>query len=128
MAALMNAENAKSLHLEHPYGFFADDEIASPRRRSPRRTGTSSRTSVATTGRRTAATPTRRTSRATPASSTARSARWPAAFAGVAESALKLADKVGVSHAAVYFAMLNGASDSTPDDRAFAGVDVRRRD
>jgi hypothetical protein len=43
-------------------------------------------------------------------------------FSYVADAALKLADKVGVSHAGVYYAMLNGASDSTPDDRAYAGL------
>jgi hypothetical protein len=35
---------------------------------------------------------------------------------------LKLADKANVDHVALYFAMLNGASDSTPGDRAFAGA------
>ena len=78
MAALMNAENAKSLHLEHPYGFFADDQISFTAASITAANRTSSRTSGATTGRRTAATPTQRTSRATPGSSTARSARWPA--------------------------------------------------
>jgi hypothetical protein len=35
---------------------------------------------------------------------------------------LKLADKARIDHLKVYFAMLNGASDSTPGDRAYAGA------
>jgi len=35
---------------------------------------------------------------------------------------LKFADQAHVDHVALYFAMLNGASDSTPGDRAFAGA------
>ena len=35
---------------------------------------------------------------------------------------LKFADQAHVDHVALYFAMLNGASDSTPGDRALAGA------
>ena len=35
---------------------------------------------------------------------------------------LKFADQAHVDHVALYFAMLNGASDSTAGDRAFAGA------
>ena len=44
------------------------------------------------------------------------------AFRIVAMQTLKLADKAGIDHLKVYFAMLNGASDSTPGDRAYAGA------
>ena len=37
------------------------------------------------------------------------------AFRIVAMQTLKLADKAGIDHLKVYFAMLNGASDSTPE-------------
>jgi hypothetical protein len=43
-------------------------------------------------------------------------------FRIVAMQTLKLADKAGIDHLKVYFAMLNGASDSTPGDRAYAGA------
>ena len=40
----------------------------------------------------------------------------------IAMQTLKLADKARIDHLKVYFAMLNGASDSTPGDRAYAGA------
>jgi hypothetical protein len=43
-------------------------------------------------------------------------------FRIVAMQTLKLADKARIDHLKVYFAMLNGASDSTPGDRAYAGA------
>lgn len=43
-------------------------------------------------------------------------------FATTARDALALADGAKVTHIALYYAMLNGASDSTPGDRAFAGA------
>ena len=122
MAALMNAENAKSLHLEHPYGFFADDQISF----TAASITAANRHVVEDVGR-----DDRPADRSDPNAphiegdtrELDRQIREMAgSFAGVAQSALKLADKVGVSHASVYFAMLNGASDSTPDDRAYAGI------
>ena len=108
--------------LEHPYGFFTDDQISF----TAASITAANRHVVEDVGRND-----RPADRSDPSAPHVegdtreldRQIREMAgAFAGVAESALKLADKVGVSHAAVYFAMLNGASDSTPDDRAFAGV------
>ncbi len=122
MAALMSAENAKSLHLEHPYGFFADEEI----RFTAASITAANRHVVEDVGRND-----RPADRSDPSAPHVegdtreldRQIREMAgSFVGVADSALKLADKAGVAHASVYFAMLNGASDSTPDDRAFAGV------
>jgi hypothetical protein len=43
-------------------------------------------------------------------------------FTLTATQVLRLADEANVNHVSVYFAMLNGASDSTPGDRAFAGA------
>jgi hypothetical protein len=43
-------------------------------------------------------------------------------FAGVARDALAIADQAKVRHEAIFFAMLNAASDSTEGDRAFAGA------
>jgi hypothetical protein len=43
-------------------------------------------------------------------------------FRIVAMQTMKLADKSGIDHLKLYFAMLNGASDSTPGDRAYAGA------
>ena len=43
-------------------------------------------------------------------------------FAATARDALAIADQANMRHEALYFAMLNGASDSTPGDRAFAGA------
>jgi hypothetical protein len=122
MAALMNAENAKSLHLEHPYGFFTDDEVSF----TAASITAANRHVVQDVGRNDR--PADRTDPKAPhvvgdTRELDRQIREMAgSFAGTADSALRLADKVGVSHAAVYFAMLNGGSDSTPDDRAFAGV------
>jgi hypothetical protein len=44
------------------------------------------------------------------------------AFAQVARDTIALADERKLSHLAIYYAMLNGASDSTEGDRAFAGA------
>jgi hypothetical protein len=122
IAALMDAENAKSLHLEHPYGFFTDDQVSF----TAASITAANRHVVEDVGRND-----RPADRSDPKARHVegdtreldRQIREMAgAFAGVADSALRLADKVKVAHASVYFAMLNGASDSTPDDRAFAGV------
>jgi hypothetical protein len=122
MAALMSPENAKAFHVEHPYGFFGDDQVSF----TAASITAANRQVVQNVGRNDV-----------PASQSDPNAKhvegdtreldrqireMAGAFAATANSALKLADKVGVSHAAVYFAMLNGASDSTPDDRAYAGA------
>lgn len=43
-------------------------------------------------------------------------------FAATARAALAIADAAKIKHLDVYFAMLNGASDSTPGDRALAAA------
>ena len=43
-------------------------------------------------------------------------------FSFTAQQAIAIADTISVSHIKLYYAMLNGASDSTPGDRAFAGA------
>ena len=43
-------------------------------------------------------------------------------FAQAARDTIVLADERKINHIAVYYAMLNGASDSTEGDRAFAGA------
>jgi hypothetical protein len=119
IAALLDADNAKALHTQYPKGFsdngsvieFSAASIPEANRRIVRDSGRNVRIEpdahvksfikdpldqdiVAMTG----------------------------AFAIVAMQTLKLADQAGVSHLKVYFAMLNGASDSTPGDRAYAGA------
>jgi hypothetical protein len=122
MAALMDAENARSLHVEHPTGFVNEDEI----RFTAASITAANRHVVQDVGRRDVP-PDRSDPKAkhVPGDTLEldRQIREMAGmFAATANAALKLADKVGVSHAAVYFAMINGASDSTPDDRAYAGA------
>jgi hypothetical protein len=122
MAALMDADNARSLHEEHPYGLFDEAQV--------RFTATSitaaNRQIVEDVGRRDR--PAERIDPDAPhvmgdTTELDRQIREMAGrFSAVADSALKIADRIGVIHAGVYFAMLGGASDSTPDDRAFAGA------
>jgi hypothetical protein len=121
MAALMDADNARRLHAEHPYGMFQDAEISY----AASSITAANRRFVEDVGRQDR--PEDRTDPKAPhvegdTRELDRQIREMAGrFSSVADAALKLADQIGVIHAGVYFAMLGGASDSTPDDRAFAG-------
>ncbi|MFL5863907.1 MAG: hypothetical protein ACJ780_24555, partial [Solirubrobacteraceae bacterium] len=119
IAALLDAGNAKKLHSQYPAGFsdsgsvieFSDASIPETNRRIVRDSG--------------------RNVRLEPTSSDKSSFKDPldqaimamtGDFRIVAMQTMKLADRAGVDHLKLYFAMLNGASDSTPGDRAYAGA------
>jgi hypothetical protein len=122
IAALMDADNARTLHVEHPFGLVADAQVVF----AATSITAANRKAVGDVGRRDR--PPDRSDPNAPhvigdTTDLDRQIREMAGhFSYVADSALKLADKVGVAHASVYFAMLGGASDSTPDDRAYAGL------
>jgi hypothetical protein len=119
IAALLDAGNAKKLHEQYPNGFsengsvieFSAASITETNRRIVRDSG--------------------RSVRLEPTASDKAFIKDPldqdiVAMTGpyriVAMQTLKLADKAGIDHLKLYFAMLNGASDSTPGDRAYAGA------
>lgn len=119
IAALLDAGNASKLHEQYPKGFsengsvieFSAASITEANRRIVRDSG--------------------RNVRLEPTESDKAFIKDPldrdiVAMAGpfriVAMQTLTLADKAGIDHLKVYFAMLNGASDSTPGDRAYAGA------
>ena len=124
MAALLDPINARKLHAEHPSAFvdegaeieFAASSITPSNQRRVRDFGRAENIQA----------PGPRTEPNTEAGHIAALDRDMIAMAGpfapTAQHALKLADSAGVTHLQVYYAMLNGASDSTPGDRAFAGA------
>jgi hypothetical protein len=113
IAALINEENAKTSHSEHPLGFlpgaivqFAASSITAANRLRVQDFGQAS-TPWLSTG---------------PSGWRQKIIDLAGPFAGTARDALTLADEASVSLIALYNAMLNGASDSTQGDRAFAGA------
>jgi hypothetical protein len=123
LAALLDPVNAKKLHAEHPHGFFIGEDvefdassITSANRVRVRDFGRAA--NMEAPGPRTE--PNTEAGHATALDRDIIAMAGP--FAGIAREALTLADSARVLHLQVYYAMLNGASDSTPGDRAFAGA------
>jgi hypothetical protein len=119
IAALLDAGNAAKLHEQYPRGFsdngsvieFSAASITESNRRIVRDSGRGVRPEPSESDKAFIKDPLDRDIVA-----------MTGAFRIVAMQTLKLADKAGIDHLKVYFAMLNGASDSTPGDRAYAGA------
>jgi hypothetical protein len=119
IAALLDAGNATKLHEQYPKGFsdtgsvieFSAASISETNRRIVRDNGRNVRLEPTDSDKAFIKDPLDRDIVA-----------MTGPFRIVAMQTLKLADKTGVDHLKVYFAMLNGASDSTPGDRAYAGA------
>ena len=119
IAALLDAGNAKKLHTQYPSGFSENGSVIE-----------FSASSITETNRRIVRDSSRNV-RLEPTESDKAIIKDPldqdiVAMTGdfriVAMQTMKLADKAGIDHLKLYFAMLNGASDSTPGDRAYAGA------
>jgi hypothetical protein len=119
IAALLDVGNASKLHQQYPRGFSEDGSVIE-----------FSAASITETNRRIVR-DSGRSVRLEPTESDKAFIKDPldrdivamtGPFRIVAMQTLKLADKAGIDHLKVYFAMLNGASDSTPGDRAYAGA------
>jgi hypothetical protein len=119
IAALLDAGNASRLHEQYPREFAAEGSVIE-----------FSAASITETNRRIVR-DSGRSVRLEPSASDKASIKDPLdrdilAMTGpyriVAMQTLKLADNARIDHLKVYFAMLNGASDSTPGDRAYAGA------
>jgi len=119
IAALLDAGNAQKLHAQYPSGFSANGSVIEFGAAS---ISESNRRIVRDSGRSVRLEPTEsdRASIRDPLDRDIVAMTGP--FRIVAMQTLKLADKAGIDHLKVYFAMLNGASDSTPGDRAYAGA------
>jgi hypothetical protein len=119
IAALLDAGNASKLHEQYPRGFsesgsvieFSAASITETNRRIVRDSGRSVRLEPTESDKAFIKDPLDQDIVA-----------MTGPFRIVAMQTLKLADKAGIDHVKVYFAMLNGASDSTPGDRAYAGA------
>ncbi|HEY1711933.1 MAG TPA: hypothetical protein VGG07_03470 [Solirubrobacteraceae bacterium] len=119
IAALLDAANAAKLHEQYPRGFsdngsvieFSAASITESNRRIVRDSGRSVHPEPTESDKAFIKDPLDREIVA-----------MTGAFRIVAMQTLKLADKAGIDHLKVYFAMINGASDSTPGDRAYAGA------
>jgi hypothetical protein len=119
IAALLDAGNAQKLHEQYPKGFsehgsvieFSAASIPETNRRIVRDSGRNVRIEPTESDKAFIKDPLDRDIVA-----------MTGPFRIVAMQTLKLADKAGIDHLKVYFAMLNGASDSTPGDRAYAGA------
>ena len=119
IAALLDAGNASKLHEQYPRGFsengsvieFSAASITETNRRIVRDSGRSVRLQPTESDKAFVKDPLDQDIVA-----------MTGPFRIVAMQTLKLADKAGIDHVKVYFAMLNGASDSTPGDRAYAGA------
>jgi hypothetical protein len=119
IAALLDAGNAAKLHLQYPRGFsengsvieFSAASITETNRRIVRDSGRSQRIEPTESDKSSIKDPLDRDILA-----------MTGPFRIVAMQTLQLADKARIDHLKVYFAMLNGASDSTPGDRAYAGA------
>jgi hypothetical protein len=119
IAALLDARNASKLHDQYPSGFsdrgsvieFSAASIPESHRRIVRDSGRSVHPEPTESDKAFIKDPLDRDIVA-----------MTGAFRIVAMQTLKLADAAAISHLKVYFAMLNGASDSTPGDRAYAGA------
>jgi hypothetical protein len=119
IAALLDAGNAKKLHAEHPSGFSENGSVIEF---SAASIPESNRRIVRDSGRSVRLEPTEsdKASFKDPLDQDIVAMTGP--FRIVAMQTLKLADRAAIDHLKVYFAMLNGASDSTPGDRAYAGA------
>ncbi len=119
IAALLDAGNAAKLHEQYPRGFsdsgsvieFSAASITQTNRRIVRDSGR---------GVRLQPTESDKAFIKDPLDQDIVAMTGP--FRIVAMQTLKLADAHHIDHLKLYFAMLNGASDSTPGDRAYAGA------
>ena len=119
MAALLDAGNAKHLHDQYPAGFSDRGSVIEF---SAASIPESNRRIVRDSGRNVRLEPTEADKAFIKDPLDQDIVAMTGPFRIVAMQTLKLADKAGIDHLKVYFAMLNGASDSTPGDRAYAGA------
>ena len=119
IAALLDAGNAKKLHDQYPNGFSDNGSVIEFTAAS---IPESNRRIVRDSGRNVRIEPDAHIKAFIKDPLDQDIVAMAGAFGIVAMQTLKLADKANVSHLKVYFAMLNGASDSTPGDRAYAGA------
>jgi hypothetical protein len=130
MAALLDPQNVKRLHEQNPGGFVFG-EAAFPQGSIT----AANRASIRDSGRAQAVAPAADVERLLtgktvgPFQAAARKGQLQklivdtaGPFAPTARGTLALADNSGIDYATVYRAMIAGASDSTPGDRAFAGA------
>jgi hypothetical protein len=119
IAALLDAGNAAKLHEQYPRGFSDNGSVIEF---SAASITESNRRIVRDSGRSVHPEPTESDKAFIKAPLDRDIVAMTGPFRIVAMQTLKLADKAGIDHLKVYFAMLNGASDSTPGDRAYAGA------
>ena len=119
IAALLDAGNAAKLHDQYPHGFSDNGSVMEFTAAS---IPESHRRIVRDSGRNVRIEPDARVKAFIKDPLDQDIVAMAGDFGIVAMQTLKLADKAAISHLKVYFAMLNGASDSTPGDRAYAGA------
>lgn len=119
IAALLDAGNASKLHEQYPRGFSENGSVIEFNAASITETN---RRIVRDSGRSVRLQPTESDKAFIKDPLDQDIVAMTGPFRIVAMQTLKLADKAGIDHVKVYFAMLNGASDSTPGDRAYAGA------
>ena len=112
IAALLDAGNASKLHEQYPRGFSDNGSVIEFNAASITETN---RRIVRDSGRSVRLQPTESDKAFIKDTLDQDIVAMTGPFRIVAMQTLKLADKAGIDHVKVYFAMLNGASDSTPE-------------